>query len=441
MIAFLKAQPGRPVTLTTTEISDRYHYWRFHIMLTMYGGYALLYCMRKNLNYVMPAVVTDQGLDVSDIGLMGTLFYATYGCSKFISGMASDRANARYFMGLGILASGIATILLGLSHSIISFAGLIIISACFHGWGWPPCARLLTSWYSQSERGFWWACWNTTHNVGGALAALLVGYIAMHYGWRYALVIIGLLGVATGILVCWRLRDKPVTMGLPSVGVWRQDVLEQAQENTEPDLSYREVLRVYVFKNQYIWLLALSYVLVYIVRIAISDWGNLYFTEQYHYDLVSANTILFIFEAGGFLGSLVAGWGSDKLFGGNRGPMNLLFAMGIFLSVVALWLMPLCSFVLQSVCIFAIGFCVFGPQMLIGMAAAECSHKAAAGAATGFLGLFAYLGAALAGYPLALVIEHYHWAGFFVVLSAVSAIIGLLLLPFFQAQVPEQNAA
>lgn len=45
---------------------------------------------------------------------------------------------------------------------------------------------------------------------------------------------------------------------------------------------------------------------------------------------------------------------------------------------------------------FTIGFFVFGPQMLIGMAAAECSHKEAAGAATGFVGLFAYLGASLA---------------------------------------------
>lgn len=43
--------------------------------------------------------------------------------------------------------------------------------------------------------------------------------------------------------------------------------------------------------------------------------------------------------------------------------------------------------------------------MLIGMAAAECSHKEAAGAATGFVGLFAYLGASLAGWPLAKVLD------------------------------------
>ncbi len=67
--------------------------------------------------------------------------------------------------------------------------------------------------------------------------------------------------------------------------------------------------------------------------------------------------------------------------------------------------MPFASYVMQATCFFTIGFFVFGPQMLIGMAAAECSHKEAAGAATGFVGLFAYLGASLAGWPLAKVLD------------------------------------
>jgi OPA family sugar phosphate sensor protein UhpC-like MFS transporter len=47
--------------------------------------------------------------------------------------------------------------------------------------------------------------------------------------------------------------------------------------------------------------------------------------------------------------------------------------------------MPFASYVMQAACFFTTGFFVFGPQMLIGMAAAECSHKEAAGAATGLL--------------------------------------------------------
>ncbi len=166
---------------------------------------------------------------------------------------------------------------------------------------------------------------------------------------------------------------------------------------------------------------------------------TLYLTEYHHYDLVSANFAVSLFEVGGFIGSLVAGWGSDKLFGGNRGPINLIFSIGIFLSVAALWLMPMTDLVFQSLGFFTIGFFVFGPQLLIGMAAAECSHKDSAGAATGFVGLFAYTGAALGGYPFAIILKNYHWTGLFITISVCAVMIGLLLLPFLQAQFPRQR--
>jgi len=436
MFGFIKSQPSYKADLSAAEVKARYQHWRFHIMFTMYVGYAVFYFTRKSFNYAMPAMIADLGLDKADIGMIGTLFYISYGVSKFLSGIISDRSNPRYFMGLGLIATGLINILFGLSSSIVMFTALWILNAWFQGWGWPSCSKLLTTWYSRSERGFWWALWNTAHNVGGALIPLIVGYLTLNYSWRHGFIIPGGLAVFVGLFLCWRLRDKPTTMGLPTVGHWRSDKLELAQENEGVGLSSQEILAKYVLSNKYIWLLAFSYVLVYIVRTAVNDWGNLYLTEQHGYDLITANGALSLFEFGGFVGSLVAGWGSDKLFGGNRGPMNLIFAIGIFMSVAALWLMPITGFVLQAGAFFAIGFFVFGPQMLIGMAAAECSHKDSAGAATGFVGLFAYMGAALAGYPLALVMQDYHWTGFFVVISAASAVVGLLLLPFLQAQSP-----
>lgn len=102
--------------------------------------------------------------------------------------------------------------------------------------------------------------------------------------------------------------------------------------------------------------------LVYVVRTAINDWGNLYMTEQRGFNLMSANSAISMFEVGGFIGALVAGWESDKLFNGNRGPMNLIFAVGILLAVGSLWLMPFFSYVMQAACFFTIGFFVFGPR-------------------------------------------------------------------------------
>ena len=302
----------------------------------------------------------------------------------------------------------------------------------------PVCARLLTAWYSRTERGGWWALWNTAHNVGGALIPIVMAAAALHYGWRAGMMIAGCMAIVVGIFLCWRLRDRPQALGLPAVGEWRHDALEIAQQQEGAGLTRKEILTKYVLLNPYIWLLSFCYVLVYVVRAAINDWGNLYMSETLGVDLVTANTAVTMFELGGFIGALVAGWGSDKLFNGNRGPMNLIFAAGILLSVGSLWLMPFASYVMQATCFFTIGFFVFGPQMLIGMAAAECSHKEAAGAATGFVGLFAYLGASLAGWPLAKVLDTWHWSGFFVVISIAAGISALLLLPFLNAQAPRE---
>ncbi|KOC93589.1 MFS transporter, partial [Winslowiella iniecta] len=200
-----------------------------------------------------------------------------------------------------------------------------------------------------------------------------------------------------------------------------------------PPMSMRTILRQAILANRTLWLLAASYVLVYLIRIALNDWGNIWLAESHGVSLLGANATLSLFELGGLTGALFAGWGSDLLFRGQRAPMILLFAFGLFLSMTALWLAPVHHYGLLSMCFFSLGFFIFGPQMLIGLAAAEYCHKDAAGTVTGFLGLFAYLGAALAGWPLAQVLEHYGWSGFFALLTLAASCIGLLLMPLLIA--------
>ncbi|WP_245868600.1 MFS transporter, partial [Vibrio fujianensis] len=250
MLSFLyRSHTPSPLTDPAT-INATYRYWRLHIMLGMYLGYAGFYFTRRTLNYAAPSLLTDLGLDKGDFGLLGTLFYITYGCSKFISGTISDRSNPRYFMGIGLIATGFINIAFGFSSSISAFILLWVLNAWFQGWGWPACSKLLTTWYSRSERGWYWAIWNTAHNVGGALIPIMVGYLTLHFGWRHGFIWPGVIGVLIGLILCWRLRDKPITQGLPKVGNWRNDPLEQAQENEGQGLSYQQILAQYVFTNR-----------------------------------------------------------------------------------------------------------------------------------------------------------------------------------------------
>ena len=430
MLDWIKAAPHQPVTKNKEEIDKDYKYWRLHVMASIWMGYAIFYFTRNSYKSIMPKMLEDLGLQLSDVGMLSTIFYVVYGSSRFIGGIMSDKSNPRYFMGIGLILTGIINIFFGLSSSVAMFALLWGLNAFFQGWGWPPCTKILTTWYSRNERGFWWAVCNTSHNLGGAIIPLLAGFLAVHYGWRYGMIIPGVIGIVAGILVCIFLRDRPESMGLPKVGEWRGDELEMEQvKKSETNLSTMTILKKYVLTNKYIWLLAISYVLVYVVRIGVNDWANLYLVRTHGVDLVVANSAITMLEIGGFIGTIAAGWGSDKLFKGNRVPMNIIFMLGIMCSVAALWLLPLTSYFALGTIFFLIGFFIFGPQMLTGMAAAEVAHKEYAGTATGFVGLFGYMGAALTGLPVAKVIESWGWDGFFTVMVAASLLSAILIVP------------
>lgn len=427
------------------EIRDRevvkrsYRYWRLRIFYSMYIGYIFYYFTRKSFTFAAPLLIQDLGFDKGQLGLLGTILYITYGASKFISGVMADRANPRFFMAFGLILTGLLNILFGLSSSLVWFAIFWALNGWFQGWGWPPCARLLTHWYSQSERGTWWGIWNTSHNIGGALIALTVGVIANALGWRWAMHVPGLLCITGGLFLINRLRDTPQSLGLPPVEKFRNDATEKVTAE-EVELSAKEILFTYVLKNKYIWLLGISYFFVYIIRTAINDWTNLFLVETKGYSVLTANACVSWFEIGGIVGSLVAGIASDRLFAGRRGPINLLFSLAVTGAIAALWLAPPLP-VVHSALIFLIGFLIFGPQMLIGMAAAEISHKKAAGSATGFVGWLAYLGGAVSGYPLMKLTHELGWHGFFVTLGACGFLAIALLCPLWNVKSSAQMAA
>jgi OPA family sugar phosphate sensor protein UhpC-like MFS transporter len=369
------------------------------------------------------------------LGLLGSILYITYGISKFASGVISDRSNARYFMAFGLIMTGVCNILFGLSSSLVFLAIFWGLNGWFQGFGWPPCARFLTHWYSQNERGSWWSSWNVSHNVGAFLIPLVIGFSLRFFDWRMAMYIPGVLCIMGGLFLINRLRDTPQSLGLPPIEVYRNDfggVNKQDLDATQ--LSMREILVEHVLKNKFIWMLSIAYFFVYIVRTGINDWTALFLQEQKGYDNLSANGCVSLFEAGGFAGSLCAGWLSDRLFAAKRGPVNAIFALGMLGSMLLFWFTPEGYALLDSAAIFVVGFMVFGPQMLIGVAAAELSHKKAAATSTGFAGCFAYMGAATAGLPLGIITEDFGWNGFFWAMIACCVVSFLLLLPLWNVR-------
>ena len=99
---------------------------------------------------------------------------------------------------------------------------------------------------------------------------------------------------------------------------------------------------------------------------------------------------------------------------------------GPFLALVLLYLYPVQGVAANLVFMSVIGFLVYGPQLLTAVSAASFAPRQCAAAATGFNGLFGYLGAAISGVGTGYVVDHYGWSGG-VMFYCIAAVIGVSL--------------
>jgi len=415
--------------LTDQEIKNRYPYWRVRVFYSILVGYVFYYLTRKTISFAIPTMMIDLGLSKSDFGIVLTALSISYGVSKFVNGVIGDRSNPRYFMAIGLFMTALCNLCAGFSSSILFFTIFWILNGWFQGFGWPASARTLTHWFSRSERGRWWGLFSTSQNIGAAIVPYLAGFAIQMGGWRMAFYLPAFLCILAGIFVLNRLRDVPQSLGLPRIEDFRNEKDELAPESEERVFSAKEILFAHVLSNPIIWFLALANLFVYVVRAGIGDWSTTYLVQMGGYTSLEAAGPVSLFEIGGFLGMIGAGAASDKIFKGNRGLINVIMLMCILVPILIFSQVDHNNAYLDSALMFLMGLFLYGPQMLIGCAAAERAHKNAAATASGFAGTFAYVGAALAGYPLMVLTDAMGWSAFFATLLVACVLGALCFVP------------
>lgn len=421
--------------MSPKEIDEAYRYWRFRIIYTLIIGYAAFYLVRQNLQIAAPKMLSDLGYRNAQIGMAFTVFSLVYGLGKFISGAICDRTNARWFMTIGLVGAALCSACIGcagLWSSVISPLYLIIfcysLNGVFQSAGWPPVSRLMTQWYSPTQLGTRWGIVNSSHQLGSVAILWLGAVITDHLGWRYAFFIPSILALLLAAFVFERLRDNPQSLGLPSVEEKEGLVNLSGHEDSE-QITFRELFMEHILPNKALWYVCIANFFVYIVRMGFFNWLPTYLYHAKGMNLMEASWMNMGLELMGAVGGLAAGWLSDKVFGGRRNMTAFFFMIALCLSLIMFAtlqnpsrLMSLCTF-------FLLGFFVYGPQTLSGLAGAEFGSKRAAAAGAGITGTFGYLGAAISGYGVGKIVDEWGWNSaflFFIICAAAGAFFFML---------------
>lgn len=165
-----------------------------------------------------------------------------------------------------------------------------------------------------------------------------------------------------------------------------------------------------------IWLVSFGNLFVYVVRIGMLDWAPKFLKEARGVNLEEAGWMVAALEVAGILGGLAAGYLADRAFRGRYSVVNGLYMAGLALSLCLLYLSPTLGPALNTplasaLILSLVGFLVYGPQMLTAVSAASYAPRAHAGAATGFNGLFGYLGASISGVGTGWCVDTFGWDG------------------------------
>ena len=181
---------------------------KWEVTVLIWVAYFLNQADRQVFNVVLPQIRDGLGLTDSDMGLIATAFNLFYAVLVPLGGILGDRYSRKWILTLCILFWSVATMFTGWATGLVS---LIILRSVATGGGealFGPNYNALLSEYHTKTRSTAMSIVQTAYYIGVIASGFLAGKIADVWGWQYAFIVFGAVGVVHALFMMARLRDK-----------------------------------------------------------------------------------------------------------------------------------------------------------------------------------------------------------------------------------------
>ena len=362
-------------------------------------AYSLYYVCRMSINVVKQPLIDEGILSAGQLGLIGSALLFVYAIGKFMNGFIADYCNIRRFMATGLFISALMNLLMGALGLFTSMIPMVVIFVSFailwgvNGWmqsmGSAPGVISLSRWFPRSKRGSYYSLFSSSPYIGEFISYNVLAVVVGWLGWQSGFIVAALAGLAGAAVILVFVSDTPESKGLPSI----QEIA--GEELTKEDKMATKDLQKMVLKHPGIWVIALSSAFIYITKYAIAGWGVLFLQKARGFELAAASQVIAFSAIFGIMGTVLAGWLSDKVFKGDRVKPAVLSGI-ISTSSLILFLFVGGGFVLNIfyVSLFSLStgvlYCI-----VAGLMAVDIVPRKATGAALGVVGISSYVAAGI----------------------------------------------
>jgi sugar phosphate permease len=392
------AEGNQPDHVLSRHPGELFTVW---VLWLVYGAF---YFCRTNMSAVMPGIkksVAEGGLGLSDkqVGTIQGVYKFSYAIGQLLNGQFSEYISPRKLLSIGMFGSAALNIAFG---SGFGYVGLILLWAA-NGYcqslGWTPCMRVVGNWIPVSRRGKAIGIIGTGYQVTQGITFIVATEAYSRWGWKGALYVPAGMLISTGVFMLLFLKEGPTDGQSENSNLLKKKSNRPLSETLALTLS-----------NPALWVLGISLGLLNACRYGFVDWGITHLLEVQKTEINSAGLKYGVLAIGAAAGSYLTGTITDRFFKGRRAPA----VCGLLVLLAALTLayeqVAQSSATATIALLLLIGFCIYGPQvLLVGSAPADMAKHGTGAAAAGFVNFLGYTGAGLGDIATGYYKQHYGW--------------------------------
>ncbi|MCX6647919.1 MAG: MFS transporter [Candidatus Bathyarchaeota archaeon] len=333
----------------------------------LFGGFlalTVLSIMNSAYSYVLTSIKGELLLSYTESGALMSAYFTGYTVGQIPWGLLADRFGSRRVMAVSVLGVSAATVLFGFGGDFFSLAVARFAAGLLGAGVFVPAVRLIAGWYESRERGTALGLLN----VGGSIGLIVVTWasplLALAYGWRLSIIIQGITGVASSLLVWFCLKD-----GVKGSGISREAVVS-------------------AFKQRSFWVLAVAQFIRLGSYYTFLAWLPLLLKEDYGLDVILVGTAMSLFNFAGMVSNPAGGMLAD--FIGEKKVLAMSFLL-LAVNIYALTILP--SGVFIFVASFLLGWLINFVRSPAFTIIPRLFGAETAGSLSGFHNTFASLGA------------------------------------------------
>ncbi len=291
------------------------------------------------LSPLLGPIAAEWHLDEVQLGLIASVFYASYTLVQVPTGLLADRLGKKSLIVTSFLLAGLALVLRGLAPSYGLFLAAGAFTGVAQGIYYAPHFSLASAAIPRARRGIGSAFIYSGTSIGGAIGLIFGSLITFRLGlpWRAAFLLLAVPSVIAGVVIGLLVREPSAAEGADSradPGVSEGSIAVAGPGEGAPPRPGAVSIRA-AFSPRLVAVYAINFTSLYAFFMVLS-WLPYYLQYERGFSGTAAGLVSSLVPWASIAGGLIFAAISDRA--GNRlGPLRFLLpAAGLAVAAVGL---------------------------------------------------------------------------------------------------------